>query len=327
MSQIRSLVDEGCEIIRSAVPDEDSVAAFREIKNRMRSDGIVVPFVADIHFDHRLALGAIDAGADKIRFNPGNIGPPERAIEVATAAKNRGIPIRVGVNAGSLRKEHQLPDHSHDDRNTALARALADSALWGVELLDSVGHEDVIVSAKASSVPVSIEAYRLLANECDKPLHIGVTEAGTTLTGAIKSAVGLGVLMSEGIGDTFRVSLATDPVTELGVAFNILSSLGIRRRGANVIACPTCSRCDIDLIPLAEAVELELKGVKEPIDIAVMGCVVNGPGEAREADLGIAAGKGEGLLFKNGEIVDKVPEGELLVRLREAIAELISSRS
>lgn len=350
LRQIRQLAEAGCEIVRASVPDEESVAAFGLIKMALRAEGIDVPLVADVHFDYRLALGVIAAGADKIRFNPGNIGPRERALEVATAARDAGIPVRVGVNAGSLRKEHWpkkkakeelaagVAGRSDGDATTAnsgatvdddhlapeeVAQALVNSALWGAELVSSTGHEEIILSVKSSSVPVTIAAYRLLAQKTDYPLHLGLTEAGTTLSGAVKSAAALAVLLEEGIGDTLRVSLTTDPVTEVGVAYDLLNSLGLRKHGVDLIACPTCARCEINLIDLAESIQQDLAGIDKPLKVAVMGCVVNGPGEAREADIGIAAGKGEGLLFVKGEIVAKVKEAELRSALRSRIDALL----
>lgn len=334
VAQIARLTEAGCEIVRCSVPDQASVESFSEIKRRLRVDGNLIPMVADVHFDYRLALGVIKGGADKIRFNPGNIGPAGRALEVSQAARDAGIPVRVGVNAGSLRKEF-MPAHAHEsdgkshDRSeviAATAQALVNSALWGAELVESTGHKDIVISVKASSVQVMIEAYRRLAKATDCPLHLGLTEAGTTLAGAVKSAVALGVLLEEGIGDTLRVSLAADPTDEVKVAYDILGSLGLRRRGVDIIACPTCARCDINLIELAESVERDLAHLKQPISVAVMGCVVNGPGEAREADVGIAAGKGEGLIFVGGEIVDKVPEHELRRALHDRVNLLLAQR-
>ncbi len=306
VKQILTLEDEGCDIVRCAVPDMEAAKALCEIKKNIH-----IPLVADIHFDHRLAIAAIEAGADKIRINPGNIGSKDRVLEVVKAAKDHKIPIRVGVNSGSLEKE-VLKEYGH-----VCPKALAKSAMNSVHLLEDMDFTDIVVSLKASDVMQCVEANRILAKECTYPLHIGVTEAGTVFSGNIKSAVGLGILLSEGIGDTLRVSLTGDPVLEIKSALEILKAVKLRKTGIEVVSCPTCGRTEIDLISLAEKVQnltkdYDLDGLK----IAVMGCVVNGPGEAKEADLGIAGGKKEGLLIKKGKIIKKMPEGELLDALK-----------
>ena len=302
--QIQALERAGCEIVRVAVPDEEAADRLSEIKR-----AISIPLVADIHFRARLALRAIEAGVDKLRINPGNIGGREKVERVVRAAQEQGIPIRVGVNAGSLEKDLLRKYGS------PTAEALVESALRHVTILEGLGFEDIVISLKASDVPLSIAAYRLISEKVNYPLHVGITEAGTLRTGALRSAVGIGTILSEGIGDTIRVSLTADPVEEVHVGFEILKALGLRQRGATVISCPTCGRTEINLIPLAEEVERALREVKEPIKVAVMGCVVNGPGEAKEADFGIAGGRGAGVVFRRGEIVRKVKEKELLEAL------------
>ena len=302
--QIQTLERAGCEIVRAAVPDEEAARALSAIKR-----AISIPLVADIHFSARLALRAIEAGVDKLRINPGNIGGREKVERVVRAAQERGVPIRVGVNAGSLEKDLLRKYGS------STAEALVESALRHVTILEGLGFEDIVISLKASDVPRSIAAYRSISEKVDYPLHVGITEAGTARTGALRSAVGIGAILSEGIGDTIRVSLTADPVEEVRVGFEILKALGLRQRGATVISCPTCGRTEINLIPLAEEVERALREVKEPIKVAVMGCVVNGPGEAKEADFGIAGGRGVGIVFRRGEIVRKVKERELLEAL------------
>lgn len=308
--QIRELEEAGCEIVRVAVPDAGAASALTAIKK-----AISIPLVADIHFDHRLALAAIDAGVDKIRINPGNIGAKEKVAKVVLRAKEKKTPIRIGVNAGSLDKKYS---------RLRLADSLVKSALEHVSFFESLGFFDMVLSVKSSSVLTSIEAYRQLAKECDYPLHLGITEAGTVLTGAIKSSVGLGVLLNEGIGDTLRVSLTSDPVKEVLVGFEILQSLGLRQERPELISCPTCARCEIDLIPLAEEVERRLMKLNKPVKVAVMGCVVNGPGEAREADVGLAAGKGSAVLFVRGEVICKVKESEMVEALMDEITKLES---
>jgi (E)-4-hydroxy-3-methylbut-2-enyl-diphosphate synthase len=308
LAQIGRLADAGCEIARCAVPDLDAALSLGAIKARSR-----LPIIADIHFDYKLALAALESGVDGLRLNPGNIGERWKVAEVVRAASERRVPIRIGVNGGSLEKE-LLVKYGHPT-----PEAMVESALGHVRILEDLGYDQIKVSIKVSDVVRTLEAYRLLSAAIDYPLHIGVTEAGTTLTGAVKSSVGLGILLHQGIGDTMRVSLTGDPVAEVRVAFDILRSLGLRRRGINFVSCPTCGRCQIDLIPVAEEVERRLADLDANITVAVMGCAVNGPGEAREADFGIAGGKGEGLLFKNGEIVRKVPEGKLADALVEEV--------
>ena len=308
VAQIKRLEEVGCEIVRCAVPDEGAASALREIKEQIR-----LPLVADVHFRHELALMALENGADALRINPGNIGGRDRVEEVAKAARNRGVPIRVGVNSGSLEKElrEQVEQAETDARTEATAKAMVESARKHVGILEDLGFEDIILSLKSSDVRTTVQAYRLMAAVCDYPFHIGVTEAGSVLSGAVKSAVGLGILLNEGLGDTVRVSLTGPPEDEVRVAYMILRALGLRERGPEVISCPTCGRCQIDLVSLVEEVERGIAGLDDAVKIAVMGCVVNGPGEAREADLGVAGGKGSGVLFRSGEVVRKVKEGEL----------------
>src|SRR5512138_918473 len=300
LAQITRLAEAGCEIVRCAVPDQEAAAALGRIKAASP-----LPVIADIHFDYKLALQVLAGGIDGLRLNPGNIGDRWKVEEVVRAARERLIPIRIGVNAGSLEKE-LLAKYGHPT-----AEAMVESAMGHVRILEDLGFDQIKISLKASNVVKTVEAYRLLSGVVDYPLHIGITEAGTIFSGTIKSSVGLGILLAEGIGDTMRVSLTSDPVDEIRVGFEILKALGLRQRGVNFVSCPTCGRCQIDLIGVANEIEERLKGIEAPITVAVMGCIVNGPGEAREADVGIAGGKGEGLLFRNGEVVRKVPEGEL----------------
>ncbi|MBN1356033.1 flavodoxin-dependent (E)-4-hydroxy-3-methylbut-2-enyl-diphosphate synthase [bacterium] len=306
LDQIRSAAMAGAELMRVSVPDERSLVALKIVTAQSP-----VPIAADIHFDHRLAMGALECGVAKLRINPGNIGSKSKVREIVKAASDRGIPIRVGVNAGSLEK-HLLRKYGRPT-----AEALAESARINAAVLQEMGFNDVVISLKSSDVGTGVQAYRLIVGQTDLPLHIGITEAGTLLTGAVRSAVGLGILLSEGIGDTIRVSLAADPVEEVRVGYRILESLGLRRCGPLVIACPTCGRTRIDVIGLARDVEAELADRTVPLSVAVMGCAVNGPGEAREADLGIAGGVGEGLLFRKGKPIRKVPEAEILSALLE----------
>lgn len=308
--QAVALEHAGCEILRVAIPNMDAVALIPAIKK-----ALTVPLVADIHFDYRLALASVKAGIDKIRINPGNIGSKERVKQVADACKERGIPIRIGVNSGSLEKEI-LRKHG-----APTPEALCESALYHASLLEDCGFDDIVISMKSSSVDTMIRAYELAAEQCSYPLHLGVTEAGTERMGLIKSAIGIGSLLQRGIGDTIRVSLTADPVQEVAAGFDILKALDLRD-GLQLISCPTCGRTKIDLIGLANRVEEALAGCQKPIKVAVMGCAVNGPGEAREADIGIAGGDGEGLLFKKGEILRKVPEEMLLDALLEEIEKL-----
>jgi (E)-4-hydroxy-3-methylbut-2-enyl-diphosphate synthase len=298
--QIRALAEAGCELVRCAVLDMEAAEVLGDIKAQSP-----IPLIADIHFDYRLALKALEKGIDGLRLNPGNIGEKWKVAEVVKAAAERKVPIRIGVNAGSLEKE-LLEKYGHPT-----PQAMAESALGHVRILEDMGYQEIKISLKASDVLKTVEAYRLLAASVDYPLHIGITEAGTIFSGTIKSAVGLGILLAEGIGDTMRVSLTGDPVDEVRVGYAILKALQLRQRGINLVSCPTCGRCRINLINLAEEVEKRLQGVQQPLTVAIMGCVVNGPGEAREADVGIAGGRGEGLLFRYGEIVRKVPESEL----------------
>lgn len=311
VAQVKRLEEAGCELIRVAVPDKEAASAIKKIK-----EGISIPLIADIHFNYRLALRSIEAGADGLRINPGNIGSTERVREVVNACRDRGIPIRIGVNAGSLEK-NLLEKHGGVN-----ARAMVESALEKVKLLEDMNFTDIKISLKASSVPMTVEAYRLIAGQVDYPLHLGITEAGTKDRALIKSALGLGILLDEGIGDTLRVSLTGDPVDEVWAAYEILRGLGLRQRGVELISCPTCGRCEFDLIGLAEEVDRRVRSMTKPLKIAVMGCIVNGPGEAREADIGIAGGKGSGLLFRRGEIVKKLKQEELLGELIEEIRQI-----
>ena len=311
LTQIRALASAGCEIVRVAVPDERAALAVGALKA-----GSPLPLVADIHFDYRLALIAAEQGIDKIRINPGNIGSADRVEAVAKACMERHIPIRIGVNGGSLEKE-LLAKYGGPT-----PEALVESALGHIALLERYGFEDICVSLKTSSVPTTMRAYKLMAEKYDYPLHLGVTEAGTPELGILKGAAGIGGLLALGIGDTVRVTLTADPVDEIAAAKKILKSIGLRRDGPDLISCPTCGRTQIDLIPMACQVEELLKKIDKPITVAVMGCVVNGPGEARHADVGIAGGQGEGVLFKHGEIVAKVPEDQLVPELMKLIETL-----
>ena len=310
LAQIADLAAAGCEVVRVAIPRADALDGFEAV-----CAASPLPVVADIHFDHRLAIEAVSRGAAKLRINPGNIGDMGRVDEIIEAAGQAGIPIRIGVNAGSL-------DPSYRDRDWPLAQKLVASASSFVAHFESRGFDSIVVSAKASSVNATIDAYRMLSSEIDHPLHIGVTEAGTLRSGTVKSSVGLGVLLHEGIGDTLRVSLTAPPVEEVRVAWEILGALDIRRNSPELVSCPTCGRCEVDLIPIAEKVAQLLEGRPTPIKVAVMGCVVNGPGEAREADLGVAAGKGVGLIFAKGEPLRKVAEDEIVEALIEEIERL-----
>lgn len=311
LSQISALSDVGCEIIRCAVPDMDAAVALGEIKAQSP-----IPVIADIHFDYKLALKVLEGGIDGLRLNPGNIGEIWKVQEVVKGAQERKVPIRIGVNAGSLEKE-LLEKYGHPT-----PEAMAESALGHIRILEELGYQEIKVSLKASDVMKTVQAYRILSQKVDYPLHIGITEAGTIFSGTIKSSVGLGILLADGIGDTMRVSLTGDPVDEVRVGYEILKSLGLRQRGVNFVSCPTCGRCQINLIKVAEDVEKRLQGVEKRITVAVMGCAVNGPGEAREADVGVAGGKGEGLIFRRGEIVRKVPEDKLADALIEEIEKL-----
>lgn len=301
VSQIKRLQDAGCEIVRVAVPDLQAAEAIKAIKQK-----ISIPLIADIHFDHRLAIAATLAGAHALRINPGNIGGAKKVKAVVDCARDCGIPIRIGVNSGSLEKKI-LKKY-----NGVTAEGMVESALDHIELLKSLGYEEIKVSLKASDVPRTIEAYRLLSAKTDLPLHVGVTEAGSLYSGIVKSALGIGTLLAEGIGDTVRVSLTRDPAEEVRVGYEILKALGLRQRGPDIISCPTCGRCNIELFDIVEQVEKALMSFASPIKIAIMGCVVNGPGEAREADIGIAGGEGSGVLFRKGKVVKKFPQEKLV---------------
>ena len=311
VQQILRLEQAGCEIIRVAVPTEEAARAVPAIKARIH-----IPLVADIHFDYKLALLCAEGGIDKIRINPGNIGAKERVRAVADACRERGIPIRIGVNGGSLEKDLLVK------YGGVTAQALVDSAMGHVRLLNDCGFNDICISVKCSRVPVNMAAYRMLHEQTDYPLHLGVTEAGTPEMGVLKSAIGIGGLLCQGIGDTLRVSLTADPEEEVRAALDILSAAGLRKTGPDLISCPTCGRTRYDMIPIAREVERRLQGCTKPITVAVMGCVVNGPGEARAADVGIAGGDGEGLLFRHGEILRKVPQDKLVDALMDEIDKL-----
>lgn len=311
VAQILRLEQAGCDIVRVAVPTREAAMAIPAIKSRIH-----IPLVADIHFDYKLALLCINGGVDKIRINPGNIGSPERVRAVADGCRERGIPIRVGVNGGSLEKDILRK------YGGVTAEALAESALGHVRLLEDCGFRDVCISVKCSHVPVNMAAYRLLHERTDYPLHLGVTEAGTPDMGVLKSAIGIGGLLCQGIGDTLRVSLTADPVEEVVAAKRILQAIGLRRSGPDLIACPTCGRTKYDMLSIAREVERRLEGCTKPITVAVMGCVVNGPGEASAADVGIAGGDGEGLLFAKGKILRKLPQDKLVDALMEEIDKL-----
>jgi len=316
VDQIHSLEEAGCEIIRVAVPDMESAMAISEIKKRIH-----IPLVADVHFDHKLAVEAVKQGADGLRINPGNIGPKERIKKVVDAARERKIPVRIGVNSGSLEKDLLLK------YGKPTPEALVESALRHVEILEDMDFSDIVISLKSSDVITTVESYRLLAEKVDYPFHLGITEAGTAFSGTVKSSVGLGILLYFGIGDTIRVSLTGDPVDEVRVGYEILKSLKLRNDGATLISCPTCGRCEIDLIKIAGEMEERLKNIKKPLKVAVMGCAVNGPGEARDADIGIAGGKRKVAIFKKGEIIKSIPEEIAVTELMEEIHKLISESS
>jgi (E)-4-hydroxy-3-methylbut-2-enyl-diphosphate synthase len=311
IAQINELAEVGCEIVRCAVPDLDAALALAQIK--LMSP---IPVVADIHFDYKLALNVLEGGIDGLRLNPGNIGEKWKVAEIVASASERKVPIRIGVNAGSLEKE-LLQRYGHPS-----AEAMVESAMGHIHILEDLNYQEIKISLKASDVMKTVAAYRLFSEQSDYPLHIGITEAGTLFSGTIKSSVGLGILLADGIGDTMRVSLTGAPKDEVRVGYDILKAVGLRQRGVNFVSCPTCGRCQIDLIRVAEDVEKRLQGIDLQITVAVMGCAVNGPGEAREADVGIAGGKGEGLVFRHGEIVRKVPEDKLADALMEEIARL-----
>ena len=315
VEQILALEHAGCDIIRVAVPTMEAAAALTEIKRQIH-----IPLVADIHFDYRLAIAAIECGADKIRINPGNIGSKERIQAVVDKAKEYGVPIRVGVNSGSLEKPLV------EKYGGVTAEGLVESALDKVALIEQMGYDNLVISIKSSDVMMCVKAHELIAKKTHYPLHVGITEAGTVIAGNIKSAVGLGLILSQGIGDTIRVSLTGSPLEEIKSAKLILKTLGLRRGGVEVVSCPTCGRTQIDLIGLANQVETLVQGYPLDIKVAVMGCVVNGPGEAKEADLGVAGGIGEGLLIRKGEIVKKLPESELLPALKAELDRMVEEK-
>lgn len=315
VEQILALEHAGCDIIRVAVPTMEAAAALTEIKRQIH-----IPLVADIHFDYRLAIAAIECGADKIRINPGNIGSRERIQAVVDKAKEYGVPIRVGVNSGSLEKSLV------EKYGGVTAEGLVESALDKVALIEQMGYDNLVISIKSSDVMMCVKAHELIAKKTHYPLHVGITEAGTVIAGNIKSAVGLGLILSQGIGDTIRVSLTGSPLEEIKSAKLILKTLGLRRGGVEVVSCPTCGRTQIDLIGLANQVETLVQGYPLDIKVAVMGCVVNGPGEAKEADLGVAGGIGEGLLIRKGEIVKKLPESELLPTLKAELDRMVEEK-
>jgi (E)-4-hydroxy-3-methylbut-2-enyl-diphosphate synthase len=316
VAQVKRLEAAGCEVVRVAVPDMEAALALGEIRKQ-----ISIPLVADIHFDHRLALEALRQGVDGLRINPGNIGGPAKVREVVDAARQRRVPIRIGVNSGSLEKDI-LEAHGG-----VTAQGMVESGLRHVRILEDMGYQEIKISLKAPDVGRTCEAYRLMAEAVDYPLHLGITEAGTLLSGAVKSSVGLGILLNEGIGDTIRVSLTGDPVEEVRVAWGILGALGLRRRGVELISCPTCGRTQVDLIPVAEEVERRLLHVDVPLQVAVMGCAVNGPGEAREADLGICGGKTHWLLFRKGQVIRKLkPQEAVEVLVKEVEEEALARK-
>jgi len=311
ISQIKRLESAGCEIVRVAILNTDAARAIKAIKKKIK-----IPLIADVHFDHRLALEAMASGADGLRINPGNIGSKLKVKEVVSVAKDKGVPIRIGVNAGSLEKD-LLKKYGHPT-----AKALVESAGRHIKILEDLKFKAIKVSLKASDVMKTVDAYRLFSKKYDYPLHIGISEAGPAFSGTVKSAVGLGILLSEGIGDTIRVSLTADPVEEVKVAYEILKCLHLRQTGPEIISCPTCGRCQINIRGIVEKVETGLLKIKKPLKVAVMGCVVNGPGEAREADIGIAGGKGMGILFKHGKVVKTLKEQDLFSTLMREIKRL-----
>lgn len=311
INQIQRLSKAGCEIIRVAVPDMDSAKKLSELKK-----SIGIPLIADIHFDYRLALEAIKQGVDGLRLNPGNIGQANKVREIVLQAKSAKIPIRIGVNSGSIEKELLYKYGS------PTAEGMVESALKHIKILEKNNFEEIVISLKSTDIMMTIKAYQLMAEKVDYPLHIGITEAGTFWSGTIKSSIGIGSLLAQGLGDTIRISLTGDPIEEVKVGWQILKALRLRKKGPEIISCPTCGRTEINLIKLAEEVEKRFANLKKDITIAVMGCAVNGPGEAREADIGIAGGKGEGLVFKKGKLVKKVPENQLLKELEYEIDKL-----
>lgn len=317
VAQIEQLNAAGCDIVRLAIPDIQAALAIKEIRSK-----VTIPLIADIHFDYRLAIAAIENGIDALRINPGNIGEISHVAMIVTEAKKRSIPIRIGVNAGSLEKKILEKYGGHPT-----PAGMVESALQHIAILEKLDFHDIKISLKANDVPTTIKAYQLMSEAVDYPLHLGITEAGTIKSGIIKSAVGIGALLAQGIGDTIRVSLTGDPVEEVRAGNEILKSLGLREYGPTLISCPTCGRCNIDLAEIAEQVENKLKNVRQPFKVAVMGCVVNGPGEAKEADIGIAGGKGEGLLFRKGKIIKKVPADQLVAVLFAEIDKLIEEEN
>ncbi len=314
VTQVQQLYEAGCEIVRLAVPDMEAVEGFKEIRSRVSP-----PLIADVHFDHRLAIAALKAGADGLRINPGNIGGRKAVEKIIKEALARDIPIRIGVNAGSLPKRI-LKKYGHPS-----PEAMVESALDFVSLFEELGFEKIKISLKSSHVLNTIAAYELLSEQTDYPLHLGVTEAGTLISGTVKNAIGIGLLLFKGIGDTFRVSLTRDPLDEVKVAYEILRALDLRHRGPEIISCPTCARCEIDLFGLVDEVERALSGITSSPKVAIMGCVVNGPGEAKEADVGIAGGRGQGVLFRHGQLVKKIPERDLAKILIEEVKKLAES--
>jgi len=315
VAQIQRLKKAGCEIVRLAVPDREAVEALGEIRTRVRT-----PLVADIHFDHRLALASLKLGIDGLRINPGNIGSRKKVQDVVRAAKEREIPIRIGVNSGSLEKDLKIK------YGGATAEAMVESAFRHIRILEDLDFRLIKVSLKASDVLRTIEAYRLLAQKVDYPFHAGITEAGLLLCGAVKSAVGLGLLLNEGLADTIRVSLTAPPEDEVRVAYQILGSLDLRRRGPNIVSCPTCGRCEVDLRRIAADIEKKLASIQKSLTVAVMGCMVNGPGEAKEADIGVACGPGVGIIFKGGRLLRRVPEKKISRELLKEIEKIASSK-
>ncbi len=312
VSQIRRMEEAGCEIVRVAVPDEEAVTALGRIKKSIK-----IPLIADIHFDHRLALGSVEQGVDGLRINPGNIGSQERVKDVVRAAKGKKIPIRIGVNAGSLEK-NLLQKH-----RGATPEAMVESALRHIRILEGLDFYSIKVSLKASDIFRTVEAFQLLAGKVDYPFHAGITEAGSLISGSVKSASGLALLVSQGLADTIRVSLTAPPETEIRVAYQILSSLKLRSRGPNIISCPVCGRCEVDLPAIAAEIEKQLIPVKQPLSIAVMGCMVNGPGEAKEADIGVACGSGVGVIFRGGKLVRKIKEKEIVSEVIREVKKMI----
>ncbi|GAB6137616.1 flavodoxin-dependent (E)-4-hydroxy-3-methylbut-2-enyl-diphosphate synthase [Halanaerobaculum tunisiense] len=312
--QIKRLEEVGCELVRVAIPDYQAATKVDQIQSK-----IEIPLIADIHFDHQLALEVLERGIAGLRINPGNIGGVDKVKQVALEAARQEVPIRVGVNAGSLDQE-LLAKYGHPT-----AEAMVESALEHIEMLERFAFEDIIISLKASDVMMTIKAYQQMANQVDYPLHVGITEAGTVRSGAIKSAVGVGSILAQGLGDTIRISLTGDPVEEVKVGYEILKSLGLRDKGPRLVSCPTCGRCQIELVEIANQVEERLASLDQPLEVAVMGCAVNGPGEAREADIGIAGGHQEGLIFKEGEILKKVPGDKLIDELMEEVYKIIDN--